>query len=239
MNNSQRISLSLAMALAAGVALAAPVSETAIEGKYLEVRSCDVYTAACFANAEVGLAGEEAILAWDVTRGSFAGMPLDGLRVVAVVQAEDTLTDVAKEQTKGRAVVYVDERATPDQQDALVALAREMSGTLISEVVRVESAPIDMSVELAEASEHRHHGAHAMDAGGATLVAGSDVEIATRQLTEHDKHCGNDEAFYPPLPSVRGAMPGFTEVDRFTGEGLNLRWNESGRRSAYLASFTR
>lgn len=233
------LSLSLVMALAAGVAVAAPVEETTIEGKYLEVRSCDVYTAACFANAEVGLAGEEAILAWDVTKGSFADMPLDGLRVVAVIQAEDTLTDVAREQTKGRAIVYVDQRATPDQQDALVALAREMSGTLISEVVRVESAPIAMSVDLAEASAHAHHDMHAMAAGGASLTAGTDVEISTRQLTAHDKHCGNDEAFYPPLTSVRGAMPGFTEVDRFTGEGLDLRWNDSGRRSAYLASFTR
>jgi hypothetical protein len=237
MIKSSSLSLGLIVALTAVSAWAAPVAETTIEGKYLEVRSCDVFTAACFANSEVGQTGDEAIMAWDVTRGSFGDMPLDGLKVVAVVKAKDTLTDAQRLQATARAVIYVDERATPDQQEALVALAREMGGTLIDEIVRVESAPIAMTVNVTESTGHHHHG-HA-NPGVATLTAGADVEVSTRQLTDHDKHCGNDEAFYPPLTTVKGAMPGFTEIDRFSGEGLDLRWSDSGRRSAYLASFAR
>src|SRR2546430_7133513 len=39
-------------------------AEAKIAGDYLESRSADVYTGQCFANGEVGLTGDEAILAW-------------------------------------------------------------------------------------------------------------------------------------------------------------------------------
>ena len=38
----------------------------AISGDYLEVRSCDVYTGPCFANAEMNLTGKEGMLLWSV-----------------------------------------------------------------------------------------------------------------------------------------------------------------------------
>ena len=39
-----------------------------IRGDYLETRSADVYTGQCFANGEVNLVGNEAILAWQIGR---------------------------------------------------------------------------------------------------------------------------------------------------------------------------
>ena len=59
-------------------------AHAAIKGNYVEVRSADVYTGPCFANAEVGLEGKQAILAWRVSQGSWKGVSLDGLSVVAV-----------------------------------------------------------------------------------------------------------------------------------------------------------
>ncbi|MGD0181387.1 MAG: hypothetical protein ABSC15_16355, partial [Terriglobales bacterium] len=40
-----------------------------IRGDYVETRSADVYTGQCFANGEVNLVGDEAILAWHVQSG--------------------------------------------------------------------------------------------------------------------------------------------------------------------------
>ena len=40
-----------------------------IRGDYIETRSADVYTGSCFANGEVNLVGNEAILAWHVQSG--------------------------------------------------------------------------------------------------------------------------------------------------------------------------
>ena len=43
--------------------------DTSISGDYLEVRTGDVYTGPCFANAEVGLSGRNAIMAWSIEEG--------------------------------------------------------------------------------------------------------------------------------------------------------------------------
>src|SRR5437867_8700046 len=56
-----------------------------IRGDHLETRSADVYTGQCFANGEVNLVGNEAILAWHVQSGSWDGVPLEGLTVAAAV----------------------------------------------------------------------------------------------------------------------------------------------------------
>ena len=40
---------------------------TSLSGLYLEARTADVYAGHCFANSEVGLDGQEAVLAWNVS----------------------------------------------------------------------------------------------------------------------------------------------------------------------------
>src|SRR5215208_7298199 len=64
-----------------------------ISGDYIETRSADVWTGPCVANGEVNLAGDQAILAWRVTKGDWNGVALDGLSVVGVVKAGATLGD--------------------------------------------------------------------------------------------------------------------------------------------------
>src|SRR5260370_25455635 len=71
--------------------LAAPVGAAELTGKYVEARTCDVYTAPCFANAEMNLAGKHAVLGWRVDQGAVDGVKLDGLSVVALIAASDTL----------------------------------------------------------------------------------------------------------------------------------------------------
>src|SRR6266568_4671645 len=75
------------------VVLAVVPAKAAIQGDYVEVRSADVYTGPCFANSEVDLEGKQAILTWKIRNGSWNGVNLDGLSVVAVVQANATLGD--------------------------------------------------------------------------------------------------------------------------------------------------
>src|SRR6185503_13113831 len=67
----------------ASAGLADDKSALGISGRYLEVRSCDVYTGPCFANAEMGLDGKEAILVWSVREGAWRGTDLKGLSVIA------------------------------------------------------------------------------------------------------------------------------------------------------------
>src|SRR5437762_12437266 len=98
--------------LAASSALAAKQTPPAISGDYLEVRSCDVYTGPCFANAEMGLTGKEGMLVWSVREGSWNGVKLDGLNVIAIVRADGTLGDLRYQPRSGKAVLVVDTLAT-------------------------------------------------------------------------------------------------------------------------------
>src|SRR5436853_615445 len=92
-----------------------------ITGDYIESRSADVYVAQCFANGEVGLVGDQALLAWHVRDGSWNGQKLDGLTVIAAVKANATLGDPYADPYPAKSVMLVDEQATPAQREALVA----------------------------------------------------------------------------------------------------------------------
>src|SRR5436853_2429675 len=98
----------LAVAVLALV-LTAPLKAAEISGQYVEARTCDVWTGPCFANAEMNLGGKHAVMGWKVEKGDAKNARLDGLSVIAVVTATDTL---GQEQTgPSRAVLLVDERA--------------------------------------------------------------------------------------------------------------------------------
>src|SRR5437762_14057596 len=98
--------------------LAAASPAPTVRGQYVEARPCDVFTGSCFANADTGLTGKNAALAWKVESGTVAGTKIDGLGVVAVVSVSETLG--LKQTGPGRAVVIVDDRATKAQREALV-----------------------------------------------------------------------------------------------------------------------
>src|SRR2546427_393704 len=215
------------LSLAALTAFASTQSTPTISGDYLEVRSCDVYTGSCFANAEMNLAGKEGILVWSVREGCWKGTSLAGLSVIAVVRTDGTLGNLRYQPRTGKAVLIIDEKADTKQREALTDFAHSMAGKLLDQVVDVRTAPIGASVGTCA------------KAGCASVKAGNLVEVNTRCLGSHDHLCGNEETYYPPLTSVEHAMPAFTERASFKGSGLNLTWEATGQRSAFLASFSR
>src|SRR2546422_836038 len=121
--------------LAAGSLPAATQSAPEISGSYLEVRSCDVYTGPCFANGEMGVTGKEAVMVWSVREGSWNGVSLNGLNVIAVVKTDDTLGDLHYQPRSGPALLITDAKADAKQKAALAEFARAKAGKLINKVV--------------------------------------------------------------------------------------------------------
>lgn len=209
------------------VACPAITSASEISGDYLEMRTCDVYTGPCFANSEVGLTGQEAVLAWHIDKGSHDGVDLSGLQVVMAVRASDTLglgSGLTVHPYPIKSVVYVDEKATPEQRDALVAFAKASATRANGDVVRVDAVPIEMSVD--------HHGMVG------ELKAGKAVEVKTRMLCEADHVCTNEVCYHPPLAEVDDFMPAVTVTGKFKGRGLGTQWSHPDTRSAYIATFS-
>jgi len=197
-----------------------------LRGDYIESRSTDVYVAQCFANGEVGLTGNYALMAWHVQRGAWNGVQLDGLTVAAAVRARATLGDPYGDPYPAEAVLMVDDAATAAQREALIALARHEGGRLLENAVRVEYVPVVLDIP-----QDPHEG-HAL------LRAGHLATIMTRPLNHHDHICGNEVNFYPPLTKVEHATSAVALTDEFQGEGLGSTWSMHGRRSAYIASFS-
>jgi hypothetical protein len=212
-----------ALAALALLALTLPAGAAGITGQYIEARTCDVWTGPCYANAEVNLAGKHAILGWKIDRGAFNGVSLDGLGVVAIVAASDTLG--VPQTGAGKAVLIVDRRASGEQRAALVALAKKQGGALVANVVAVEVASVDFTL------------CPCADGGCAVLQAGA-ARIETRCLDHKgDKVCGNESAFFPPLTPGVTAKPAVAVESSFQGKGVNETWRETNRRGAYLGTF--
>ncbi len=220
--------LAIAAVALSVLALSATGRAQQISGDYIETRSADVYTGFCVANGEVNLVGDQAILGWRVDRGDWNGVCLDGLGIVAAVKANATLGDRYTDPYPAKAVLIVDQKATPEQREALIGFAKEMGGKLLSHVVRVEVAPIQLEVSHANG----HH-------GNVKLHAGSIAAIETRTIGKHDHLCGNEETFYAPLTATTHAMPAVAELDEYTGKDLGVSWRSSGKRSAFVGTFAK
>ena len=197
-----------------------------IEGDYLESRTCDVYTGPCFANAQVGLTGREAILAWNIKQGSHDGVDLKGLKVVMAVSAQDTLGfggGLSINPDPIRSVMLVDESATPEQRVALANFAKERAQRAAGKVVRIIPTAIDMDLDHAE--------------GVGKLKAGKIANLETRKVKTCDCVCTNEKCFYPPLTDVKSSRPAVTVDGGYSGPGLGSHWSNPRTRSAFLGKF--
>lgn len=213
--------LLFALALAAMPAIAAAGE---ISGNYLEARTCQIYTGPCFANAEINLTGKDALMAWNIEEGKQGDVDLAGLSVVVVVTASDTLANGGVNDPKEiKSAIIVDAKASAEQREALVAFAKEHAGRATLNVARIDSAPIEMSLDTLHLK--------------GSLTAGNSVKLVTRKCGEKDCICCNEEAYYPPLAQVTHFAPGVAIEGSFTGKGLGTNWSVPQSRSAYMATF--
>ena len=218
------MSKTLSLLTLAAICLFATSALAQIKGDYIESRGADVYTGPCFANSEIGFMGDEAILAWHVTSGSWDGVSLAGLSVVGAVKAGGTLGDPDSKPYPAKSVLLVDRQATPEQRQALINFAQEMGGELFRHVVKVMDVPINMSVL------HGHN-------TNASVHAGNFAIVETRPIGDKDHICGNESAYYPPLTETTHAMPAVAVTDEYQGQWLNDTWTLHDKRSAFVGSF--
>lgn len=219
---SMRMAAVAVMLLTAMVA-AAPAAE--LRGTYLESRDAEIYASQCFANSELGLRGNVAVMAWRIDEGAFNGVALDGLSVVAVVKANATLGSPFHNPYPAKAALIVDEKATPEQREALAAMAKHMSGELLATVVRTDVAPITLAFE---------GGIHARQAN---LQAGELLSMRTRAIEGKDSLCHLDDLYYEPLVKLEHAMAAFTLESRYAGEGLGMSFDQRNRSASYVGTF--
>jgi hypothetical protein len=198
-------------------------SNGSISGDYVEARTAEVFAGGCIMNSEAETMGRQAVMAWKVDRGSFQGVSLDGLAVVAAVNGDRNLgmREMGGEAPqKVQAALVVDARATEVQRDALVAMARELSKGVIREVVSVTPAQITYS-----------------DDKDRIAIASPDVQLTVNKALKHDPSCGAMQ-WFRPLTTVQQGTMGVAEAHAFSGSALGTKWSDPNKRSAFFARFT-
>jgi len=193
-----------------------------VTGSYVEARTAEVFTGGCIMNSEAETMGKQAVLAWKVDRGTFNGVSIDGLAVVAALSGDRNLgmTEMGGAKPAVRSAIFVDSRANGAQQLALVAMANELSKGLVGTIVNVTSAPIAFA-----------------DHGAEIEVTTGPVSLDVSKHLPHDPTCGAMQWFHP-FSTVDDAEMGLTATHAFTGSGLGTKWSDPNRRSAFFGTFS-
>ena len=211
------------ISLAGATALfAAAGGKGAVTGAYVEARTAEVFTGGCIMGSEAETVGRQAVLAWKIDRGQFNGVGLDGLSMVAALAGDRNLgiAEIGGGKPAVKSAVFVDQRANPAQQIALVALAHELSNGLVGTIVNVTPAPIEFS-----------------DRGGEIQVSAPNVSLDVSKHMTHDPTCGAMQWFHP-LAAVDHAEMGLTAEHAFSGAGLGTKWSDPNRRSSFFGTFS-
>lgn len=119
-----------------------------LEGHLLEVCDCQVLCP-CWIGEDPDGGTCEALVAWTIERGQVNGVDVSGLALVVLPHIPGNIL-----QGNWKALVVVDDNASPEQQEAMLSVFTGQLGgpiadlaALIGEVVAVERAPIHYTIE--------------------------------------------------------------------------------------------
>ena len=174
-----------------------------IEGKLLEVCSCNVLCP-CWVGENPDGGTCDSALAWQVDSGQIEGVDVSGLTLALSVHIPGNVLTPAS----WKAAVIVDDRASDEQQAALLKVfTGQLGGAiadlagLIGEVVSVERAPITFTV----------------DGGKGRLRIG---DIADAEMTPYTGATGNPTVLSETVFSTIPGSPVYAaKSDRFTRDG--------------------
>jgi hypothetical protein len=124
-----------------------------LEGRLLEVCNCNVLCP-CWIGEDPDNGTCDAINTWHIDKGSVDGVDVSGRTLAMLVHIPGNVL-----QGSWKAVVYIDDEATEEQQEALLNVFTGKLGgpiadmaQLVGEVVAVERAPITFTVEEGKGS---------------------------------------------------------------------------------------
>jgi len=187
-----------------------------LEGRMLEVCSCNAICP-CWVGDDPDGGTCEGVIAWHFDNGEVDGTSVSGLTfAVAVHLPGNPLAG------NWRAVAYVDDKASPAQEEAILATYTGQKGgpvadlaQLIGEVVGVERAPITFAVE-------KGHG---------TLRIGTAVDAEMEPLVgaTGERTTLHDAAFsvIRNAPAYVGKAPKFRASSPALGLDLNIQGHSS------------
>jgi hypothetical protein len=189
-----------------------------LSGDYFEACNCES-TCPCIFLADPDEGDCQATLAWHVREGHFASTRLDGLNVAGVFHTPGNMVSGGK----WRAALYLDDRATPAQADALEQIFSGRAGgfwanlaPLIGEQLGVRQVSINF--------EH--------DGRRRSLHIPSILELQIERTPGGDLE-RESVVTNPALYGAPGYDPVISRSTRYTFKDHGIEWDNTGRNAFY------
>ncbi len=119
-----------------------------LEGRLLEVCTCNVICP-CWVGEDPDGGTCDGVIAWHIDRGEINGVDVSNRTIAVAAHIPGNVLN-----GNWRAAVYLDERATPEQEDAILAVWTGKLGgpvadlvQLVGEIAGLERVPISFDVE--------------------------------------------------------------------------------------------
>ena len=205
------------VACVGAVALTSQADNTSVKGDYVEVRTASVFAGACHYNGEVTTTGRDALMAWSVSSGSWDGVDLKGMRAIAVVSADDNLSNP---QAVRRSELIIDKAASHAQAVAMVNAIKNRYADALGQIISVRSAAIDFKHE------------------GRTYEVSSAEAAINVEAMPNDLCCRMPNlVWYDPLVPLGQRKVGYTNRALYAGHTVGDAWQRAGENSAFYGSF--
>jgi hypothetical protein len=182
----------------------------------LEVHSCEVYAGGCVVSSQATLEGRYLIRGWKFSGGEFNGVDFTGLNLAVIQASAENLA--AAEAPHAQGVVYLPHGASAAQEQALLAW--------------LKAGPDFQNTELqTRVVNLDFHG----DGQNYRLRAGGFLSVATGPLESCEAQACGEALWY--TPRVEGSVFAvvLNKASSVDEPLLKLKWQESGKRSAFLA----
>lgn len=187
-----------------------------VEGTYFEACTCKG-ACPCLYGGDPTEGTCDALVAWHIDRGNMDALSLDGLNLAMALHTPGNMT-----AGDWQVAVYIDDRASQQQHDALVAIFGGSAGghpatlaDFVGDIRGVESVPMRYDID------GRHHRLEVGDKASASLsaIAGQNGE----EVTLH----GHPVAVAPGNPGTVALS------EHVSHRGYGLDWSFSGRTAFY------
>jgi hypothetical protein len=203
-------------------ASSAPIPEQAaatITGDYVEARTASVFAGPCHYNGELVTDGKQAILAWNITSGSWNGVDLAGVRAMASINCQENLSDT---KATRKAELVVDSNATNAQVAAATDLIRSRAGAQLGQISGTKRATISFT----------------HDADGYVVNADGFAAMTVHPMPNNECCTQPHLVWYEPLTAVEHRKVGYTEVAGYSAGSNGDQWERSDENSAFYGTFT-
>ncbi|KRT64728.1 MAG: hypothetical protein XU11_C0053G0008 [Candidatus Dadabacteria bacterium CSP1-2] len=183
-----------------------------LEGRLLEVCNCNILCP-CWVGEDPDNGTCDTVIAWHFDKGTINGVDVSGLTLAVVAHVPGNIL-----KGNWRAVVFVDDKAAPQQQEALLNVYTGKLGgpvaelvQLIGEVVGMERAPISFDVKQGK--------------GRVTIGSGIEAELAPFQGPTGQPTSLHESVFstIPGAPAYVGKASTFKAKVPSLGFNINLQ----------------